>query len=199
MHKPTRGFTLIELLVVIAIIGILSAVILAALNIARLKAYDAQRLSDLRTVQNALELYANDHAGSYPTTGSVPPNFNVWYSACNTSSTDGLTNKPPTTYIPNLVSGGYISTLPLDPQMNASADTCCYAYASNGTDYKFMTGFNCATANNNFNNPNPVGSETHSLLDPALDGGSDPSIVDSTGGQLPGAAWAVYSPGAASW
>ncbi len=62
-----KGFTLIELLVVIAIIGILSGVVLASLNVARLKARNAQRISDVRQVQLALEFFFDDQAsGRYP-------------------------------------------------------------------------------------------------------------------------------------
>jgi prepilin-type N-terminal cleavage/methylation domain-containing protein len=63
--KTTRGFTLIELLVVIAIIGLLSAVILASLNTARLKAYDASRYSAMQSIQQALALYYSNY-GYYP-------------------------------------------------------------------------------------------------------------------------------------
>ncbi|MEO6536605.1 MAG: prepilin-type N-terminal cleavage/methylation domain-containing protein [Candidatus Paceibacterota bacterium] len=61
-----KGFTLIELLVVIAIIGILSAVVLASLNSARDKTKDSTRISDIRQIQYALELYY-DANGKYPT------------------------------------------------------------------------------------------------------------------------------------
>jgi len=60
-----RGFTLIELLVVIAIIGILSSVVLASLNSARVKARDTRRISDLAQIRIALELYY-DTNGYYP-------------------------------------------------------------------------------------------------------------------------------------
>jgi len=61
-----KGFTLIELLVVIAIIGILSSVVLASLNSARQKSRDAKRVSDVKQLQLALELYF-DSNGAYPT------------------------------------------------------------------------------------------------------------------------------------
>ncbi|MEK7188917.1 MAG: type II secretion system protein [Patescibacteria group bacterium] len=63
--KNHAGFTLIELLVVISIIGILSTLAVVSLNNARVKARDAKRVSDIRQVQTALELYASDKNG-YP-------------------------------------------------------------------------------------------------------------------------------------
>jgi type II secretion system protein G len=66
MINQKKGFTLIEFLVVIAIIGILSSVVVASLNTARLKARDAKRIADIKQIQLALEMY-NDKNGSYPT------------------------------------------------------------------------------------------------------------------------------------
>lgn len=60
-----RGFTLIELLVVIAIIGLLSTLAVVAMSNARLKARDAKRVSDIKQMQSALDLYATDKNG-YP-------------------------------------------------------------------------------------------------------------------------------------
>ncbi len=60
-----KGFTLIELLVVVAIIGLLSTLSIVALNTARAKARDARRVSDVKQIQTALELYYNDQ-GDYP-------------------------------------------------------------------------------------------------------------------------------------
>lgn len=94
-----KGFTLIELLVVIAIIGILSSVVLASLNSAREKSRDAKRISDIKQLQLALEFYY-DAEGGYP-------------SAISTA---------------NLVTPGYIATIPTDPVGNGS-----YSYAAIGT------------------------------------------------------------------
>ena len=65
--KKQKGFTLIELLVVIAIIGLLSTLAVVALNNARMKSRDAKRISDVKQIQTALELYYND-ANAYPAT-----------------------------------------------------------------------------------------------------------------------------------
>lgn len=61
-----KGFTLIEILIVVAIIGILSSVVVVGLGPAQRKGRDSRRLSDLRSVQTALELYYGKE-GHYPT------------------------------------------------------------------------------------------------------------------------------------
>ncbi len=71
LSSAKRGFTLIELLVVIAIIGILSSVVLASLGTAREKARDATRISDMKNIQLALELFFDSNQ-SYPATGASP-------------------------------------------------------------------------------------------------------------------------------
>ncbi|MDO8407628.1 MAG: type II secretion system protein [bacterium] len=92
-----RGFTLIELMVVIAIIGLLASIVLTSLQMARQKARDAGRLSDMHTFQDALELYHISH-GSYP-----PVSGNGALSALQV-----------------LVTDGYIPTLPDDPQSDGT-------------------------------------------------------------------------------
>ncbi len=65
-EQQNRGFTLIELLVTIAIIGILSAVVLTSMGGARNIANDGRRISDIKNIQLALELYY-DVNSAYPT------------------------------------------------------------------------------------------------------------------------------------
>ena len=66
-----KGFTLIELLVVIVIIGILATLATVALSSARMKARDARRVSDVKQIMTALEMYYNE-AGGYPTSTIAP-------------------------------------------------------------------------------------------------------------------------------
>ena len=68
-YKNFKGsFTLIELLVVIAIIGGLSALLVPNYMGTRERARDAQRKSDLKQIQKALEMYKQDqNPPLYPT------------------------------------------------------------------------------------------------------------------------------------
>jgi len=61
----TRGFTLIELLIVIAIIGILSAVVLVALNDARGKGTEAAQKRDLIAMRSQAELWVDANGNSF--------------------------------------------------------------------------------------------------------------------------------------
>lgn len=136
------GFTLIELLVVIAIIGLLSSIVLVSLSTARSKGMDAQRVANISAVRTALELYYGSHNG-------YPPSGSNWVSTCN-----AWTQATQNNAIPGLVSGGDMGQLPLDSQVNAVANTCCYLYISGNTspgdggtaNYKYLF-HNCPTSN----------------------------------------------------
>ena len=77
MNKDKKAFTLIELLVVIAIIGLLSTLSIIALNSARAKARDAKRISDVKQMQVALEMFYND-MGDYPAATSITPGAAIY-------------------------------------------------------------------------------------------------------------------------
>ena len=61
-----RGFTLIELLVVIAIIAILAAMLLPALSSARASAKSAACMSNLKQINIALNMYADNNDDYFP-------------------------------------------------------------------------------------------------------------------------------------
>ena len=120
--KKQEGFTLIELLVVIAIIGVLASTVFASLNSARKKARDARRLTDMRTMQIALEFYY-DQFGVYPDSD---------FAGCGTWDTPG-----DGTFITPLVSNGFLPSHILDPLTNDSCGNYRYyryAPGSSGCD-----------------------------------------------------------------
>lgn len=118
MIMTQRGFTLIELLVVIAIIGLLSSIVLASLNSARVKARDSRRIADLNQIRNALEFYF-DANGYYPQSGCGWDCNGYRYSPDSGWDTLATDLRP------------YIPTLPKDPINNCNGpwNTGCLSYA----------------------------------------------------------------------
>jgi len=113
-----KGFTLIELLVVIAIIGLLSTLAVVALGSAREKARDSKRLSDVKQVQTALELYYTDNS-AYPTAATSTVLGSTNFSCLNASG-----------FAATGCADAYMGLVPLDP------GTTDYTYVSaDGTTY----------------------------------------------------------------
>ncbi len=83
LRSTVRGsFTLIELLLVVTIIGILSALLLAALRSVRQSAYNARCVNNVRQLVHAAVIYAQDNddylpGWPAPFDGSNDPNWNV--------------------------------------------------------------------------------------------------------------------------
>lgn len=66
-NKYSKGFTLLELLVVIIIIGLLATIIMAAVNSARAKGRDTKEITELKSMQSALQIYFSAN-GYFPQT-----------------------------------------------------------------------------------------------------------------------------------
>lgn len=123
--KNIKGFTLVELLIVVGIIGILATLLMANFIGVRQRARDAQRKSDIRQIQSALELYRSD-IGSYP--GRVAVGQNGFQSDANSSSCSGNGG---------IVYGTttYMTTIPCDP---LGTDEYAYSTANGGTTYTLV-------------------------------------------------------------
>lgn len=85
MPKTKSGFTLVELLIVIVVIAILAAVTIVAYNGVQAKAQDSARVSDMTTIEKALELYYIDN-GNYPNYTNYTPGSTKINSSWSTTA-----------------------------------------------------------------------------------------------------------------
>ena len=102
--RKSRAFTLVELLIVVAILALLMGMLLPTLQKALKIAEDAVCKSNLRSIQQALLLYAKDHEGYMPCSnqGDRPPYyFDGWNKMLTTGYGPNKYNWVPTTsYVP---------------------------------------------------------------------------------------------------
>lgn len=163
LSNRRRAFTLIELLVVITIIAILAIVTVLTLNPAQLLAQsrDANRVSDLATINGAISFYQSQKRGTVgyslgsstvaylsvpdPTAssnsatqcqGAGIPSGGAYANHCVSSSSYQKTNG--TGWIPinfsSLSTGSPFPTLPIDPN-NQTSSGLYYTYETNGTQW----------------------------------------------------------------
>jgi len=118
-----KGFTLIELLVVIAIIGVLATVVLVSLGNARTKARDARRLSDVKQIQLALEMYYDSSSN-----GSYPASDGTWRCLGHTSAQTCWSGSFTGSDSLNSVLQPYLPKIPDDPRNNTSCAGDAYLY-----------------------------------------------------------------------
>ena len=172
-----KGFTLIELLVVVGIIAILSSILYANFNEARMIARDKARMTSLKEMQLALELYKAQY-GVYPDACSPANTINFVGPGDTTASDfDKCAN-----YIPALVPE-FIGALPLDPVFENETNRGYY-YRSNGTSYKLM---------------NYGSVEVNLVADFGHEFARCPTAAGACNSGVPSDTYAVYSAGAELW
>lgn len=167
-----KGFTLIEILIVISLLIFLLAIVLFATNTSSAKTRDTERLSNVKEVAKALEVYHLEH-GSYP----VSPGAE-W--AGNAQDWGGYSNSGPTGYIPNLAPQ-YISKLPIDTRQENNKG---YLYKSNGADYFLLVYKTLETIDTPINLVRPSNPESNDLAiyTPGFANQTVPGEVDGGGG-----------------
>jgi|GEM_PF-858479 len=111
------AFTLMEILVIIVIVGVIATLTTIALNNLRSKSRDVKRISDIRQIQSALEMYKNDN-NTYPQ--YLTPSMSL------IGSLNGQT---------------YLSAIPAPPGQldgNCSSDVYDYQYDSSSNSYSIL-------------------------------------------------------------
>jgi prepilin-type N-terminal cleavage/methylation domain-containing protein len=103
-----KGFTLIELMVVISIISLLSSIVLSSINSARAKSRDTKRISEMKSMQIAIEMARSADV-------QIPSSNDYW----------------PIINLSGILVPTYISSIPSDP--NTSLVPTTYYYCNTNT------------------------------------------------------------------
>jgi type IV pilus assembly protein PilA len=131
-QSSTKGFTLIEILIVIAILAVLAAIVLIAINPARQfrQANNAQRVSNVNAILNAVSQYTVDEKGAIPS--------EIEADADEISGASGSDHAD----LCELLVPKYLPALPTDPSksdQSITEDECSSAY-STGYEIKSENG-----------------------------------------------------------
>ncbi|NMB47998.1 type II secretion system protein [Candidatus Kuenenbacteria bacterium] len=135
LKDKNKAFTLIELLVAIAIIGLLATLVTFAIQNAGKKSRDTRRLSDLKQINTALQLYYDTYK-TYPTSASYGEGVSVTGCTggwdCSHVNQDGAVDPY---FMEFLVTSRLMAAAPKDPINDNNHHYKYYYYSGTGTTY----------------------------------------------------------------
>jgi len=121
-----RGFSLLEVVIVVAIIAILAAIGIPRMSRGARGASDSALTGDLATLRNAIDLYAAEHTGVYPTATDINTQL-VQYT-----NIAGAVNATKTT---THIYGPYMRSIPPLPVGAKKGSTTIAAADANGVGW----------------------------------------------------------------
>ncbi len=138
MNKIQKGFTLIELMIVVAIIGILAAIAIPQYQDYITRAKLSKSVSFVDPVKLAMANYAQENAGTFPSSGSAWTTIGLSAAPTATTEVSGVTTTGTTGAIVITLQGigtGYnTSTVTFTPTVGSTAvswaATCSYSHAN---------------------------------------------------------------------
>jgi len=104
--RTAAGFSLIELVIVVVIIAIIGAIAIPRMSRGAAGAADSALVGDLAVLRNAIDLYATEHGGTFPTVAGFEGQL--------TQFTDNA-GTPSATKTATAIYGPYLRKLPPQP------------------------------------------------------------------------------------
>ena len=139
-YRCTRGgFSLLEVVIVVAIIAILAAIGIPRMSRGAKGASDSALTGDLATLRNAIDLYAAEHTGAFPTAADINTQL-----AQYTTISGGVNATKDTTHI----YGPYMRSIPPLPVGAKKGNTVIAAADGNGVGWIYTATDGTIKANN---------------------------------------------------
>ena len=136
--KRTRGFSLIELVIVVVIIAIIGAIAIPRMSRGAAGAADSALTANVSQIRKALDLYAAEHGGSFPTAASFVAALTTY------SDSTGATNATKTA---TFIYGPYLRAVPTLPVGAEKGGTTVAAAAATGVAWIYDATAGTVTAN----------------------------------------------------
>jgi general secretion pathway protein G len=70
-HRQSSGFSLLELVIVVVIVGIIAAIAIPRMSRGSAGASDSALSGDLAVLRNAIDMYAAEHNGDFPSAADI--------------------------------------------------------------------------------------------------------------------------------
>lgn len=115
IKRRKRAFSLVELVIVVVIIGVIAAIAVPRISRGARGAADSALRGDLAAMRNAIDLYAAEHAGNFPTVGNFENELRQF-----TNDIGNALPAPDSTHI----FGPYLRTIPGVPVAGIGATAC---------------------------------------------------------------------------
>ena len=125
-RRQRSGFSLLELVIVIVIMGIVAAVAIPRMSRGSAGAADGALSGNLAVLRNAIDMYAGEHTGINPATGTIADQLTMY------SDSPGNTNATKTAVF---VYGPYMRKIPTLPVGAEKGSTGIAAAAAAGVGW----------------------------------------------------------------
>jgi prepilin-type N-terminal cleavage/methylation domain-containing protein len=132
--RRSRAFSLIELVIVIVILGVIGAIAIPRMSRGAAGASESGAVSDLAILRSAVELYAAEHNGTFPTAAEFADQLTQY------SDIDGNTNATKTAVF---MYGPYLRSVPVQkagPHKGSAVVTGTQGTAGSGWWYTATSG-----------------------------------------------------------
>ena len=137
-QQRKNAFSLLEVVIVVAIIAILAAIGIPRMSRGSRGAGDSALKANLAVLRNAIDLYAAEHQGSYPTQSGVADQLT---KATNDAGTTGTSKSDGYIY------GPYLRKIPPLPVGDNKGNTGISSADGNGVGWIYTAGTGEITAN----------------------------------------------------
>ena len=126
--KKRAGFTFLELVIVIGIMGIIAAIAISRLDRGAVSAGESALSGDLAVLRNAIDIYATEHANTYPAAATFADQVTQYTDIGGAASA---------TRTASHIYGPYVRKIPPLPVGANKGDTTVAANPGNGVAWTY--------------------------------------------------------------